>query len=227
WTDAPLGGGSSTLYPKGAASLPDRYFQHTYANGLTLLAERMPGVQSAAMTFLVPAGSASDPADRSGAAAVLSDLVLRGAGPRDSKQLTDHLDSLGLQRSSSVGVHHTRFGCAALSARVMQGLPVYGDIVRRPHLPESGFHAARDLALQALAGLEDEPRQKLLIKLREWHLPSPYGRSSMGQKDHLEKLTLELCKADHLRRYHADGAIMAVAGNVDFAALRDEVGNHF
>jgi predicted Zn-dependent peptidase len=187
----------------------------------------MRGVQSAAMTFLVPAGSASDPADRSGAAAVLSDLVLRGAGSRDSKQLTDHLDRLGLQRSSSVGVHHTRFGCAALATQVMQGLPVYSDVVRRPHLPETGFESARDLALQALAGLDDEPRQKLLIKLREWHLPSPYGRSSMGHKDHLEKLTLELCKADHARRYHADGAIMAVAGNIDFNQLKDEVGKYF
>ena len=207
--------------------MPDRYFQHTFPNGLTLLAEKMPGVQSAAMTFLVPAGSATDPADRSGAATVLSDLVLRGAGARDSRQLTDHLDSLGLQRSSSVGVHHTRFGCAALATRVMQGLGVYADIVRRPHLPQPGFEAARDLALQALAGLEDEPRQKLLIKLREWHLPSPYGRSSMGQKDHLEKLTLDLCKADHTRRYHADGAIMAVAGNIDFNAVRDDVGKFF
>jgi predicted Zn-dependent peptidase len=212
---------------KGAISLPDRYFQHTFPNGLTLLAERMPGVQSAAMTFLVPCGSATDPADRSGAATVLSDLVLRGAGSRDSRQLTDHLDSLGLQRSSSVGVHHTRFGSAALATRVMQGLAVYADIVRRPHLPEPGFQAARDLALQSLAGLEDEPRQKLLIKLREWHLPSPYGRSSLGQKDHLEKLTIDLCKADHARRYHADGAILAVAGNIDFNAVRDEVGKQF
>src|SRR5207237_4862895 len=143
----------------------------------TLLAEQMPGMQSAAMSFQVPAGAATDPVDRLGSATVLSDLVLRGAGERDSRQLTDHLDRLGLQRSSSVSVHHTRFGCAALAAKVMEALPVYADIVRRPHLPENGFDAARDLALQALAGIEDEPRQKLLIKLREWHFPSPYGRS--------------------------------------------------
>src|SRR5204863_4352174 len=106
------------LQAKGVSSLPDRYFQHTFPNGLTLLAEKMPGVQSAAMTFLVPAGSSTDPVDRSGSATVLSDLVLRGAGSRDNRQLTDYLDSLGLQRSSSVGVHHTRFGAAALAPRV-------------------------------------------------------------------------------------------------------------
>ena len=203
--------------------MSERYFQHTFPNGLALLGEKMPGMQSAAMTLLLSAGSATDPVDRLGSATVLSDLVLRGAGERDSRQLTDYLDSLGLQRSSSVGVHHTRFGCAALAPKVVEGLAAYADILRRPHLPELGFQAARDLALQALAGLDDEPRQKLLIKLREWHFPSPYGRSSMGKKDNLEKLTLELSKADHARRYHAREAILALAGNIDFNQIKSEI----
>jgi predicted Zn-dependent peptidase len=207
--------------------LAERYFQHTFPNGLTLLGERMPGMQSAAMTLMLPAGSATDPVDRSGSATILSDLVLRGAGSRDSKQLTDYLDRLGLQRSSSVGVHHSRFGCAGLAERVIEGLGAYSDIVRRPHLPQVGFDAARDLALQALAGLDDEPRQKLLIKLREWHLPSPYGRSSMGTKENLEKLTLELAKADHAQRYHPSGAILAIAGHIEFGQIKAEVEKHF
>ncbi len=207
--------------------MAERYFQHTFPNGLTLLGEEMPAMQSAAMTFLVPAGSATDPVDRCGSATVLSDLVLRGAGDRDSRQLTDYLDSLGLQRSSSVGVHHTRFGCAAVAGKVMESLAAYADIVRRAQLPESGFTAARDLTLQALAGIEDEPRQKLLIKLREWHLPSPYGRNSMGREEDLQKLTLDLCQVDYRRRYHADGAILAIAGKIDFPRLRDAIEKHF
>jgi predicted Zn-dependent peptidase len=207
--------------------LGERYFQHMFANGLTLLAEKMPGMQSAAMTFLVPAGASTDPIDRCGSATVLSDLVLRGAGERDSRQLTDYLDSLGLQRSSSVGVHHTRFGSAAVASKVIEALPTYADIVRRPRLPGDGFSAARDLALQALAGIDDEPRQKLMIKLREWHFPSPYGRNTMGKKEDLEKLTLELCRADWGQRYHSRDAILAVAGNVNFRELREEIDRHF
>ncbi len=203
--------------------MAERYFQHTFSNGLTLLAEQMPGMQSAAMSLLLPAGSSTDPVDRLGSATVLSDLVLRGAGSRNSRELTDYLDSLGLQRSSSVGIHHTRFGAAALAPKVTEGLATYADIVRRPHLPQRGFEAARDLALQALAGLQDDPRQKLIIKLREWHFPSPFGRNSMGEKADLEKLTLDLCKVDHARRYHSRDAILAVAGNVQFDQLRNTV----
>ena len=207
--------------------MAEPYYQHTFANGLTLLAERMPAMHSAAMTLLLPAGAASDPVDRSGSATVLSDLVLRGAGERNSRQLTDHLDSLGLQRSSGVGVHHSRFGCAAVASKVIEGLAAYADIVRRPRLPQDGFEAARDLALQALAGVDDDPRQKLTIKLREWHFPSPYGRNTMGEKEELEKLTLELVKTDWRQRYHARDAILAVAGNVDFGQLRGQIEQHF
>jgi len=207
--------------------LADRYFQHTFPSGLTLLAEQMPGMQSAAMTLLVPAGSSTDPVDRSGAATVLGELVLRGAGARDNRQLTDYLDSLGLQRGSGVGVHHTRFSVAALAPRVIESLEVYADIVRRPMLPESGFSPARDLALQALAGIDDEPRQKLMLKLRESHLPFPFGRNSMGEKAHLERLTPDFCRADFAQRYHARGAIIALAGNVNFDEVRREVERHF
>jgi predicted Zn-dependent peptidase len=207
--------------------LAERYFQHTFANGLTLLAERMPAMQSAAMTLLLPAGAASDPVDRSGSATVLSDLVLRGAGKRNSRQLTEYLDSLGLQRSSSVGIHHSRFSCAAVAHKVVEGMATYADIVCRPHLPEDGFVAGRDLALQALSGIDDEPRQKLMIKLREWHFPSPYGRNTMGEPADLEKLTLDLVKEDWKQRYHARDGILAVAGNVEFSELRSEVERHF
>jgi len=203
--------------------LSERYFQHTFPNGLTLVCEKMPGMQSAAMTLLVPAGGANDPPDYCGAATVLGELVLRGAGPRDSRQLTEYLDRLGLQRSSGVGVHHTRFACAAVAARVIEAMDAYADIVQRPHLPEAGFLAARDLALQALAGIDDEPRSKVFIKLREWHWPSPFGRNAMGQKDDLQKLTLELCRADFATRYHARDSIIALAGNIDFQQVKDAV----
>src|SRR3954451_15245664 len=113
----------------------DRYFQKTFPNGLTLLIERMPGMQSAAMSLTMDAGASTDPVDRSGAATVLAELVLRGAGDRDSRQLTEYLDTLGLQRSSGVGIYHARFACAGVRDKVIEGLATYADIVQRPKMP--------------------------------------------------------------------------------------------
>jgi predicted Zn-dependent peptidase len=207
--------------------LAQRFFQHSFENGLTLLGEKIPAMQSAAMTLLLPAGSAGDPVHRSGSASVLSDLVLRGAGQRDSRQLTDYLDSLGLQRSAGASVYHTRFACAAVAERVIDSLPAYADIILRPHLPSEGFQAARDLALQSLAGLKDDPRQMLLVKLRESFLPFPLGRNSMGNTTDLKQLTLNSCRQEWKKRYNANGAILALAGNIDFPRIRDIAAKHF
>lgn len=207
--------------------MPDRYFQHSFDNGLTLLAEQMPGMHSAAMTLLVPAGSSGDPEPLAGSATVLADLMLRGAGSRDNRALTEHLDSLGLQRGSSVGVYHTRLSCAAPAEMVMAGIPAYADIILRPHLPEDGFAPARDLALQSLAGIEDEPRQKLMVKLRESYFPWPLGRNSLGTKQTLEALNLQSMRADHSSRFIPAGSIFAFAGKIDFQTLVNAIGSQF
>ena len=153
--------------------------------------------------------------------------MLRGAGERNSRELTDYLDSLGLQRSAGTSVYHTRFACAAVAERVIESLPAYADIIRRPHLPLEGFKAARELALQALAGLKDDPRQMLLVKLRESFLPFPLGRNPMGNPGDLKQLTLDACRDEWKKRYHANGAILAVAGNIELSPDQGRRGKRF
>ena len=50
--------------------MPQEVYQHTFTNGLTLLAERMEHVGSAALNFLVPAGCVYDPPDHQGIASM-------------------------------------------------------------------------------------------------------------------------------------------------------------
>lgn len=199
--------------------MSDRFLHHTFANGLTLLGERMSGVRSAAMMLLMPGGAVADLPERVGTATVLVELMLRGAGTRDSRALTDHLDRLGLQRGSSALLYHLRFHCAAPADRVMDALDAYADIVRRPVLPADGFEPARDLALQALDGLDDDPRSRVSVLLRQAHWPEPFGRNPMGVREQLQRLTLDETRAHFRRCCGPRGAILAVAGDIDFARL--------
>jgi predicted Zn-dependent peptidase len=199
--------------------LDDRFLLRTLSNGVVVLGERMRGVGSAAMTLLVPAGAAVDPAGAIGSATVLSEWALRGAGVRDSRALSDHLDRLGLQRSSGAGLYHVRYACAAPAERVMEALPVYADIVQRPLLPDAQFEPARELALQALAGLADDPRSRVLIKLRQLHWPAPFSRNSMGEEADLGAMTAPQLRAHHASAWRPAGMILAVAGAIDFAQL--------
>ncbi|HEY1377849.1 MAG TPA: pitrilysin family protein [Gemmataceae bacterium] len=207
--------------------MPQDVYQHTFANGLTLLAERMEHVRSAALNFLVPAGCAYDPPDQLGLGAMLADLITRGAGDRDSRELTLALDNLGLDRSESVGSLHTRFYGATLARNLPAALDIYADILRRPHLPDDEMDAVRSLALQDLQGLEDEPRQKVLIELRKRHHPAPLSNDRRGTVEGVNAVTPDSVRTHYRRHFRPAGTILSVAGNIEWGPLRDQVGRLF
>ncbi len=198
-------------------------YQHTFPNGLTLLAESMEHVRSAALNFLVPAGCTQDPSRHLGIASVLSDLITRGAGERDSRELTLALDNLGLDRDESVGGIHLRFWAATLARNLLPALEIYADIIRRPHLPADEMEAVKALALQDLQGLEDEPRQKVLIELRRRHYPPPLGKDRRGTKEGIASLNAEILRGHYRRLFTPRGTILSVAGNIQWKELKEAV----
>ena len=203
--------------------MPQQVSQHTFANGLTLLAERMEHVRSAALNVLVPAGCVYDPPGYLGLASVLSDLITRGAGKRDSRELTLALDNLGLDRDESVGSMQMRFWGATLASNLPAALEIYADILRRPHLPAEEMDAVKALALQDLQGLEDEPRQKILVELRRHHYPPPLGQDRRGTEEGIEKLNAKVLRSHFQKRFQPRGTILSVAGNIEWEPLRKQV----
>jgi predicted Zn-dependent peptidase len=207
--------------------VPQEVHQHTYANGLTLLAERMEHVRSAALSILVPAGCVYDPPEHPGLASVLSDLLTRGAGDRDSRALTLALDNLGADRGERASQMHLRLGAHTLARNLPAVLDLYADILCRPHLPEDELEPVQELALQALQGIEDEPQHKMFIELRRRHYPPPLGRDPLGTEEGIESLTTDAVRGFYRRLFGPRGTIVSVAGNVEWEPLRDQVGRLF
>ncbi len=197
--------------------------QHTFANGLTLLAEHMDHVRSAAVNFLLPAGCAYDPPQQHGLASIFSDLITRGAGSRDSRELAVAMDRLGLDHSESVGQNHMRFWGSTLSRNLPASLEIYADILRRPHFPDDELEPVVALAMQDLLSLEDEPRAKVMVELRRRFWPSPLGQDRRGSAESLQRIDIESVRAFHKQRFGPKGLIVSVAGNIDWNSLKEQV----
>jgi predicted Zn-dependent peptidase len=202
-------------------------FQQTFANGLTLLLERMDHVRSAAVNFLVPAGCVYDPPDRLGLVSILSELITRGAGERDSRALSLAMEGLGLDHSESVGQLHMRFWGSTLARSIPAALEIYADILLRPHYPEEDLDAVKALSLQELQSLEDEPRAKVMVELRRRFWPAPLGQDRRGTPESIEAISIDDIRALHRARFQPRGTILSVAGNIDWEPLRDQVGKLF
>ncbi|MBL9093137.1 MAG: insulinase family protein [Planctomycetaceae bacterium] len=198
---------------------------HTYPNGLVLLGEPMRSLESAAFTIRVPGGCIYEPESRGGLSVMTVEMTTRGAGQRDSRQFVDDLDNLGVERGDSVSDSLAGYSGATLSKNLIPALGIFADVVRRAHLPEDELDAARMVALQELAGVEDEPGQKVMQELRKLHYPWPWGRRSQGERAALESISLDEIQRHYTRCFRPNGTIISVAGKVDWPAVRDAVGD--
>lgn len=200
---------------------------HELPNGLTVVVEPMADVQSAAFAFLVPGGSAFDPAGQNGTAAVLSDWITRGAGELDSHALSNALDNLGVQHGESVGLNHLTFSAASLGSNIPQALRIFADILRRPHLPEEEFEGAISGIEQSLRSIEDEPQRKVIIELRRRCYDAPWGLPAEGSLADLERITPQSVR-DHFQRcLRPNGAILGVAGRIELDEILAVVNEAF
>jgi predicted Zn-dependent peptidase len=195
----------------------------TFSNGLVLVAEPMPWVESAAFTLMVPAGCVDDPLERGGLTSFTCEMTLRGAGERDARQFVRDLDHLGVERSESISDAHTSYCGAALAANLPKALAIFADVVRNPHLPKDQLEAGRQVMFQELRAVEDEPSQKVMIELKRRHYPRPWGRPSQGEPEAIEAIGIEEIQKQFACRFRPNGAILAVAGRFEWPRLRETV----
>ena len=192
---------------------------HKLQNGMVILGERIDHVQSVSFHFLLPAGSALMPDGCCGAGTVISDWLFRGAGDRDSRELIDALDGLGIHRHTSVSAKHLDLSASMEAGNLSDALELIADVVLRPKLCSDQFEFSRQQAINELYGLDDDPREKVMLCLAEQFYPDPYGRPATGKLPELQSLTAEKTAAIVNNCFHPSQTIFSICGHYDFDAV--------
>lgn len=197
--------------------------RHCLANGLWLLAEPVEGAASLAMSLLTPAGVAYEPTGGLGSAALLAEMVCRGAGELDARAHSEALDQLGVQRGTAAETRYLHLGATMIGQMAAQALPLLLDMIRRPRLEAAQLEPSRELAVSAIDSLEDEPEERTFVRLRGRHIPAPFGRSLLGEREDLLKIDAEMLRQFWRRTAVPTGSVLAFAGRFDWSALKEQV----
>ena len=191
-------------------------FSTTLDNGIVLLGEELPGLESVAIAFHTPAGALHDGPGRCGLATLSGEMMLRGAGSRSSRQIIEDLEGSGVQWAQAVSTSHASFSGAMVARQLTDALPIYADILRSPLLTDEELENARQMVLQNLAGTEDDPAHRAILALREIHYPAPWGMPSEGLSADVERLTVDDVRAFVAAHVRPQGSIIAIAGRIDW-----------
>lgn len=189
--------------------------------GMPLICERMDGIKSVGVSWLVPFGASHDPANHLGMSAMCSHLLFRGAGDLDARKQADALDTLGVGRGAETQTFRLALSATLLGTNLLDALPLLVDAVRSPRFEQTAIDAVKDLCIQSIEGLDDDPQAKVMVNLRARHAASPVNRSGMGTIEGLESITRDALVDAWKSLATPGGSILAIAGDVDPSKVAD------
>lgn len=198
-------------------------FTAQLANGMAVVAEQMPWLESVALSLHLAAGCAYDPPDKPGLANFTAEMMERGCGTLTSRQFVETLERLGVDHGSSVGTAHAVFRASMIAESLPAVLAIYADLVRRPRLPYDQLEDARQVCLQEIRALADDFPQQCFVRLRLNHYGEPWGRDELGTIASVERLSYEDVRGFFERFYGPRETILSVAGRFEWDKLLPQV----
>lgn len=192
---------------------------HTYPNGLSLVSERVSGVQSVSLRCLIPAGAVFEDIHNLGASSVCAEMLMRGAGGLDSRQQANALDRAGALRDIDNSIRYIQLTLTTLGHRIEEAVGLLMDMILDPRMASESFDPARELALQSVASLADDPQQRAALAARKRHLPAPYNRDTLGTQEGIASLTHKNLNSWWQSQAMPNGSLISAAGDIDHDRL--------
>ena len=205
-----------------------RIVTRTLPNGLCVRTVEHRGLPVVTVVALVPAGAATDPADRPGLAALTGDMLDEGAGGRSALVLQEELSRIGASLDTEIGPDATILTLAVLSRFAERGLALLADIVQCPALDDHEFARLRELRVNRLTQLRDVPPSLADRAFSRLVFGAhPYGHLPMGSEPALLAMTADEVRAFHREAYDPRRTTLIAVGDATHDALFDLVAGRF
>lgn len=200
-----------------ASTQAQNFYTHTLPNGLQILAQRMPDMESAAVAFYVRTGSRDehDPAIW-GVSHFLEHMVFKGTAKRGSDAITLAFNHMGAEFNAFTSFEETVYHARVLSDELPNAIELLADMMR-PRLDAEDFTRERDVILAEITRGEDQPTQVAGRQFYQTYFTGlPLGHDVIGTKESIAALAVEQMRDYWQRRYAANNLILAVAGNLEW-----------
>ncbi len=189
---------------------------HTLANGVRVICDPMPGLETLALSVVAGRGAASEDLHRSGWSHLLEHMVFKGAGSRTAREIVEVVESAGGQVNAATGYERTSFQIRALKGGLPLGMEVLSDLVLRPTLDAGDLAKEKSVVAQEIAEAADTP-DDLVFELAQQaaYLDQPHGRPILGTPKSLKPADVAAIDAWRAALYAPDRLVVSAAGAVE------------
>ena len=229
-TEPQRAGSTRTLLTErdGAGQVTSRVRRTVLPGGLRVVTEQMAGVRSASVGVWVGVGSRHETPTLHGCSHFLEHLLFKGTRERSAMDISVELDAVGGEFNAFTAKEYTCFHARVLDHDLPMAVDVLGDMITNSLITEDDVEAERDVILDEIAMHDDDPDDVVHnLFASQAFGDSPLGRPIAGTVESIAALSRDQIARFYRSHYRPPSMVVAVAGNVDHAAVVRQVRTAF
>ena len=199
------------------------FHTHVLPNGLQLIGQTIPGVQSVAVIFWVLTGTRDEMIEQMGVSHFLEHMAFRRTPRYSGGEVDRAWEEMGADHNAATSWEMTFYWARVLSENTERAIDVLSQLTR-PVLDAEDFDQERNVILEEIARYEDQPVHVLFSHfMRDFYGEYPLSWETLGTPESIRRLQVEEMRAYWRRRYGARNIIFSIAGAFDWEEVKDTV----
>ena len=204
------------------------YKIHKLDNGLTIVGEEIPHINSVTFGIWVNAGSRMENEKINGVSHFIEHMLFKGTKNRTAKEIARQIDALGGQINAFTSKECTCYYVKLLDEHIGIGVDILSDMILNPSYLESDINKERSVILEELKMYEDSPDDLVYDMLMEKIYDGDgLGMNILGTRESLNNLTKEEILDYYNTYYVPNNCVISICGNFNFENMVNMVKEKF
>lgn len=185
-------------------------------NGLTVLIKPDNHFPLVSVQLAVNGGLRQEPAEINGVSRMTSQLWLKGTKSKTSLQISELIESLGMNLSSYSGKNSFGLSLETLKEDFVQGLNLLEDVVKNPVFPQEEITQMKNLMLADIKERKDNVGQFTGLTMKQLlYLKHPYRFDEGGSEESVAKISRSDIVDFYQKNVLPSNMVLSVIGDVD------------
>jgi predicted Zn-dependent peptidase len=200
----------------------------TLDNGMTVITDDMPHLESASLGIWVKAGSRSESLAEHGISHVLEHMAFKGTKTRNALEIAETIENVGGDLNAATSVEHTGYFARVLKEDVPLAGDILSDILQNSLFEQTELDREQQVIVQEIGAARDNPDDHVFDLFQDAAYPDqPIGRTILGTVDSVQSFSPGTIRDYMERNYVGDQMVVCAAGNVDHDTLVDIAADRF
>lgn len=192
----------------------------TLENGLRVVTDRMPAVESVSLGVWVRAGTRYEQAQVNGVAHLLEHMVFKGTKRRSARAIAEEIEAVGGNINAYTSRETTAYYCKVLKNDAALAVDVLADILQHSVVDDVELGRERSVVIQEIGQAQDTPDDVVFDHFQSTAFPDQaLGRPVLGKSDIVSAMSRDAVVGFRDEHYRTSRLVVAAAGNIEHSEI--------